>query len=84
MTWRLAILISSILFSAYSEAQEINNINPVIKIFVGEPFYIHEVLEGQTLEAIASAYNANLEAIKKENPAHGSSYYSHQYSYSLY
>ncbi|MDB4105572.1 hypothetical protein N9545_08605 [Salibacteraceae bacterium] len=69
MTWRLAILIFSILLSAYSEAQEINNINPLIKIFVGDPFYIHEVLEGQTLEAIASAYNANLEAIKKENSA---------------
>ena len=69
MTWRLAILIFSILLSAYSEAQEINNINPLIKIFVGDPFYIHEVLEGQMLEAIASAYNANLEAIKKENSA---------------
>ena len=65
----LFIFLVSVAFSAYAEAQEINNINPVIKIVVGEPFYIHEVLEGQTLEAIASAYNANIESIKKENPA---------------
>jgi len=64
----LFILIVSVAFSTYTGAQEINNVNPVIKIVVGEPFYIHEVLEGQTLEAIASAYNANIEAIKKENP----------------
>lgn len=65
----LFIFLVSVAFSAYAEAQEVNNINPVIKIVVGEPFYIHEVLEGQTLEAIASAYNANIESIKKENPA---------------
>ena len=63
------IFLASFAFSAYANAQEINNINPVIKIIVGEPFYIHKVLEGQTLEAIASVYNANIEAIKKENPS---------------
>lgn len=69
MTRLLLILFVLAAISTVSKSQEITNINPVIKIVVGEPFYMHEVLEGQTIEAIAQAYNADLQAIKKENPA---------------
>lgn len=59
-----ALLVPTVLFS-----QEIKNINPVIKIVAGEPFYVHEVLKGQKLDDIARAYASNVVAIQKENPS---------------
>ncbi|MEQ9188390.1 MAG: hypothetical protein RLP15_11690 [Cryomorphaceae bacterium] len=59
-----SLLVPTVLFS-----QEIKNINPVIKIVAGEPFYVHEVLKGQKLDDIARAYASNIVAIQKENPS---------------
>ncbi|GAB5539779.1 MAG: hypothetical protein Salg2KO_18820 [Salibacteraceae bacterium] len=46
---------------------QVSNVNAAIKIIAGEPYYIHTVLEGQTLDQIASAYFTETSAIKKVN-----------------
>ena len=51
----LSVLVFMVMVSI-AWGQQINNINPVIKIVAGEPFYIHEVKKDQTLDAIARAY----------------------------
>lgn len=69
MRWRQIFLLVAFFFPMLLFAQEIKNLNPVIKIVAGEPFYIHEVRKGQSLESIARAYASNVVAIEEENPA---------------
>ena len=69
MRWRQIFLLVAFFFPMLLFAQEIKNLNPVIKIVAGEPFYIHEVRKGQSLESIARAYASTVVAIEEENPA---------------
>ena len=64
------LLLCCLLIAAYhsSLAQGISNLNPKVRILGGEVFYIHNVLEGQTLEAIADAYVSTPKAILRNNP----------------
>ena len=47
---------------------QVSNVNPSINIISGEPYYIHEVLEGQQIEEIASAYYTKPKIIAESNP----------------
>lgn len=49
-------------------SQTISNVNPTINLLDGGAYYIHEVLEGQEIEAIAAAYFAEIPEIIKANP----------------
>lgn len=51
------------------KAQEITvNRSSVVENYKGKPFYIHFVSSGETLTAIAKAYNVSVEEIAAENP----------------
>jgi uncharacterized membrane protein len=65
--WALGIAL--LLVGTALRAQEIANVNPVIKFVAGVPFYVHEVLPGQSLDAIAKAYASSAVAIKAANPS---------------
>jgi len=69
MSLRQFLSLAALLFPMLLHSQEIKNLNPVIKIVAGEPFYVHEVRKGQTLDNIARAYASNVVAIEEENPA---------------
>jgi hypothetical protein len=49
-------------------AQSISNVNPTINLLDGGAYYIHEVLDGQEIEAIAAAYFCDISEIVKANP----------------
>jgi glycine cleavage system protein P-like pyridoxal-binding family len=66
---RIVLLFSFLLTSIGAFAQEIDNINPLIKIIAGEAFYVHEVKQGQDLDEIARAYAARVSDIEAENPS---------------
>lgn len=51
-----------------SFAQSISNVNPTINLLDGGAFYIHEVLDGQEIEAISAAYYCEISEIVKSNP----------------
>lgn len=46
---------------------QITNVNSTIKVIGVDAFYIHTVLNGQTLEAISTAYFTDVPSIKKYN-----------------
>lgn len=66
LLWQVCIAfnvaLSSNLFS-----QQISNLNPIISILEGEPFYLHEIIEGQELSQIAVAYGVEVSQILKAN-----------------
>jgi len=51
-----------------SFAQSISNVNPTINLLDGGAYYIHEVLDGQEIEAISAAYYCEISEIVKSNP----------------
>lgn len=61
------LLLLLLTWPAFVRAQQITNVNATISIINGEPFYIHQVLEGQTIEAIAAAYYVEEKAIGQAN-----------------
>jgi len=60
----LVILLSIVGSGAHAQ---VSNVNASIKIVGGEAFYIHTVLEGQTLDQIATAYFTQTAEIIKYN-----------------
>jgi hypothetical protein len=51
-----------------SFAQSISNVNPTINLLDGGAYYIHEVLDGQEIEAISASYYCEISEIVKSNP----------------
>lgn len=49
-------------------AQSITNVNPTINLLNGGAYYLHEVLDGQEIEAISAAYYCDISEIVKANP----------------
>jgi len=66
----LLLLIFTITVSQYAIAQEvIVKRSSVVENYKGKPYYIHFVIKGETLAAIAKAYNITIEELIAENPA---------------
>lgn len=65
----LFLLVIPVLLPLYIQAQEITiQRSTVIESYKGKPFYIHFVSEGETLPAIAKAYNVTSSEIIAQNP----------------
>lgn len=61
------LLILLVLFSRVLLAQ-VQNVNPKVNIIGGETYYVHTVLAGQEIEAIAKAYFTDAKSISGANP----------------
>lgn len=73
MRFRLFTLLLLIITATYSQhafAQEvIVKRSSIIEYYKGKPYYIHFVNKGESLTAIAKAYNVTIEEISADNPA---------------
>ena len=56
------------MLSVHGTAQTVTNVNSAIKIIAGEAYYVHTVLEGQSLDAITQAYFSTTAAVLNANP----------------
>jgi LysM repeat protein/ABC-type branched-subunit amino acid transport system substrate-binding protein len=64
----LLLLILPLIFPLHTNAQEITvKRTSVVEYYKGRPFYIHFVSQGETLTAIARAYNVTIDEIIAEN-----------------
>ena len=72
MRFRLLILLLLLVVASFSQntfAQEvIVKRSSVVENYKGKPFYIHFVNKGETLTALAKAYNVSVEEISADNP----------------
>jgi LysM repeat protein len=65
----LLLLLIAANFSQYACAQDvIVKRTTVIENYKGKPYYMHFVKKGETLAAIAKAYNVSVEEISTDNP----------------
>ncbi len=64
----LFLTISLSLFSLHAQEEGITNRSNSIQYIDGKEYYLHAVLQGQTLYSIARAYGVPVEAIMHENP----------------
>ncbi len=65
----LLLLIIAVTISQQTNAQEvIVKRSSVVEKYKGKPCYIHFVKKGETLTAIAKAYNISIEELSSENP----------------
>jgi LysM repeat protein/ABC-type branched-subunit amino acid transport system substrate-binding protein len=73
MRFRLFTLLLLIFISAFSQftfAQEVVvKRSSVVETFKGKPYYMHFVTQGETLTAIAKAYDITVEELNAENPS---------------
>jgi len=66
----LILLLVAVTASQHLYAQDIVvKRSSVIENYKGKPYYIHFVSKGETLTAIAKAYNVSVEEVSTENPA---------------
>jgi len=66
----LLILIITSVAPAYTYAQEVTvKRSSVVENYKGKPCYMHFVAQGETLDAIAKAYNVTVEELRIENPS---------------
>jgi len=65
-----SIVIIAMFVSVNMQAQSVvENLTDTISLVNGKKYYLHTVLKGQTLYRISVSYQANIEEIRKENPA---------------
>ncbi|HNX43199.1 MAG TPA: LysM peptidoglycan-binding domain-containing protein [Bacteroidales bacterium] len=62
------LLIAGFLFQAGFAQEAAIKRSTVVEQYKGKPYYLHFVKQGETLFAIAKAYNVDVEVIKAENP----------------
>jgi LysM repeat protein len=66
----LTLLIFTVFAPFHLQAQDvISKRSSVIENYKGKPYYIHFVIEGETLATLAKAYNVTVEDLKSENPS---------------
>ncbi|MEZ4720697.1 MAG: hypothetical protein R2813_02345 [Flavobacteriales bacterium] len=68
LTFRNFIISWIILASPSLVEAQVKNVNPAVKFIDGDIYYLHTVLKGQTIDAIASAYYSNSKDIRFANP----------------